>query len=84
MNIFQFSSEYNQRQPPSKTNDGSILRYKKNKVYESITQEFRQNESLTYEARGMLISIASYLPNFKFYKRELYNHSKLSSRRRID
>lgn len=84
MSIFQFSGEYNQRQPPSKINDGSILRYKKNKGYESIPREFAQNESLTYEARGMLISIASYPSNFKLYKCELYNRSKLNSRRKID
>jgi len=64
MSIFQFSSEYNQRMPPNKK-DGSIVRFSRNKGYESIPREFAQNENLSYEARGLLISVASYPEVFK-------------------
>ena len=55
MSIFQFTNEYNQRMPP-KNKDGSILKFSRNKGYESIPRELAQNESLSYEARGLLIS----------------------------
>lgn len=48
--------------------EGKIQRYHRNKGYESIPRDFAQNENLSYEARGLLISIASYPENFKLYK----------------
>lgn len=84
MSIFQFTEEYNQRQPPDKKSEGSIQRFRKNRGYESISRDFAQNEALTYEARGLLVSLASYPENFKVYKCELYKRSKKNSRRKID
>lgn len=84
MSIFQFTNEYNTRIPKHKDNGGSILRFNKHKGYESIPREFAQNEKLSYEARGLLISIASYPESFKLYKCELYRRSDKNSRRKID
>lgn len=64
--------------------EGKIQRYHRNKGYESIPRDFAQNENLSYEARGLLISIASYPENFKLYKCELYSRSEKNSRRKID
>lgn len=72
MSIFQFTEEYNQRQLPNKKSEGAIQRFRKNKGYESIPRDFIQNENLTYEAREVLINLASYPNNFKIYKCELY------------
>lgn len=83
MTIFQFTNEYNRRLS-SKKKDGSIVRFSKNKGYESIPRELAQNENLSYEARGLLISIASYPEAFKLYKCELYQRSVLNNRRKID
>lgn len=84
MGIFQFSNEYNQRQPPNQKKDGAIQRFSRNRGYESIPRAFAQNERLTYEARGLLISLASYPDNFKVYKGELYKRSEKNGRRKID
>ncbi|MGX7197722.1 hypothetical protein [Enterococcus olivae] len=83
MSIFQFTNEFNQR-IPSKKKDGSLLKFSRNKGYESIPRELAQNEQLSYEARGLLISIASYPESFKLYKSELYKRSIKNSRRKID
>ncbi|MET1995582.1 hypothetical protein [Enterococcus faecium] len=83
MSIFQFTNEFNQRMPP-KNKDGSILKFNRNKGYESIPRELSQNENLSYEARGLLISLASYPDNFKVYKGELYKRSEKNGRRKID
>ncbi|WYJ77087.1 hypothetical protein DOK78_001725 [Enterococcus sp. DIV2402] len=32
MSIFQFTEEYNQRQPPDKKSEGAIQRFRKNKM----------------------------------------------------
>ncbi|MEL5938500.1 hypothetical protein WN865_02805 [Tetragenococcus halophilus] len=64
--------------------EGKIQRYHRNKGYESIPRDFAQNENLSYEARGLLISIASYPENFKLYKCELYSRYEKNSRRKID
>ncbi|MGM0199478.1 hypothetical protein [Enterococcus sp. DIV1314a] len=84
MSIFQFTEEYNQRQPPDKKSERAIQRFRKNKGYESIPRELAQNETLSYEARGLLISIVSYPESFKLYKSELYKRSIKNSRRKID
>lgn len=59
MSVFQFTNEFNKRASPKNT-DGSILKFSRNKGYKSIPRAFAQNERLTYEARGLLISLASY------------------------
>ncbi|WP_317919880.1 hypothetical protein [Tetragenococcus halophilus] len=82
MSIFQ-AFDY-ERSPSKKNQEGKIQRYYRNKGYESIPRDFAQNESLSYEARGLLISIASYPENFKLYKCELYRRSEKNSRRKID
>ncbi|HFD1635376.1 TPA: hypothetical protein QFF48_001637 [Enterococcus faecium] len=83
MSIFQFTNEFNQR-VPSQKKDGSLLKFSRNKGYESIPRELAQNEKLSYEARGLLISISSYPESFKLYKSELYKRSIKNSRRKID
>lgn len=82
MSIFQ-SLNY-ETQLSKKNQEGKIQRYHRNKGYESIPRDFAQNETLSYEARGLLISIASYPENFKLYKCELYRRSEKNSRRKID
>ena len=69
---------------PPKKKDGSIVRFSRNKGYESIPRELAQNVNMSYEALGLLISVASYPKAFKLYKCELYKQSSKNSRRKID
>ncbi|WP_430617446.1 hypothetical protein [Enterococcus sp. AZ188] len=83
MSVFQFTNEVNKRASPKNT-DGLIFKFSRNMGYESIPRAFAQNEPLTYEARGLLISLASYPDIFKVYKAELYKQSEKNGRRKID
>ena len=46
MSVFQFTNEFNKRASPKNT-DGSILKFSRNKGYESIPRAFAQNGMVT-------------------------------------
>lgn len=59
---------------------GQIKQFNKNKGYESIPRDFLQDNSISYEARGLLAELQSYPENWKIYKTELYRRCEKDKR----
>lgn len=63
---------------------GKITQYNKNKGYESISRDFLQDRTLSYEATGLLAELQSYPNDWKLYKTELHKRRSKNKRSSID
>lgn len=63
---------------------GEIKKYENSKGYESISRDFLQDNSISFEARGFLGYLQSLPSDWKIYKTELYKRCERNKRASID
>ncbi|MGM8141505.1 hypothetical protein [Enterococcus italicus] len=63
---------------------GQITKYENSKGYESISRDFLQDNSISFEARGLLGYLQSLPTSWKIYKTELYTRCESNKRASID
>ncbi|MGM0259390.1 hypothetical protein [Enterococcus sp. AZ102] len=63
---------------------GQITKYENSKGYESISRDFLQDNSISFEARGLLGYLQSLPSDWKIYKTELYTRCESNKRASVD